>query len=197
VTTGRKPRGTDIFPAETAKIAALLNLRRPALAVTCAMLGLGLGNKQIAQLRGVSVKTVETEIQQALLIVSITLKLGFIPRIRQLVIICHELLEGWRLRATKLNREYPDHLETNSLTSIYNLSPREAEVTALVALCYGNTEIAEMLYISVKTVSVHRENAKRKIRAALKLDKISSNRKFMIIVHDIMDGRLPKGLSLA
>jgi DNA-binding CsgD family transcriptional regulator len=43
------------------------------------------------------------------------------------------------------------------------LTPREMEVVRLVALGHTNSEIAEQLYISVRTVESHRARAQRKL----------------------------------
>ncbi|GBE25863.1 MAG TPA: response regulator transcription factor [Actinobacteria bacterium] len=56
-------------------------------------------------------------------------------------------------------------------TRYASLSEREAEVLKLVALGYRNTEIAEMVFISVKTVETYKSRLMRKLdihsRAAL------------------------------
>lgn len=45
------------------------------------------------------------------------------------------------------------------------LSPREAEVLGLLALGHTNREVAELLYISVRTAETHRASILRKLGA--------------------------------
>jgi two-component system response regulator NreC len=46
----------------------------------------------------------------------------------------------------------------------HDLSDREVEVLRLIALGYTNTEIAERLFLSIRTVETHRAHIQRKIR---------------------------------
>lgn len=66
--------------------------------------------------------------------------------------------------ATSLVREFvkkdSDEVETDPFKI---LSKREIEVLPLVAKGYGNKEIAEMLYISVKTVEAHKAKLMEKL----------------------------------
>ncbi|HEY1366738.1 MAG TPA: AAA family ATPase [Gaiellaceae bacterium] len=57
-----------------------------------------------------------------------------------------------------------------SLGETLGLTPREAEVLALVARGYTNREIADTLVISVKTASVHVSNILRKLDAPNRLE---------------------------
>lgn len=58
-----------------------------------------------------------------------------------------------------------DELDTFEGDSLYDsLSKREKEVLPLVALGYNNRDIAEKLYISVKTVEVHKANIRKKLK---------------------------------
>lgn len=52
------------------------------------------------------------------------------------------------------------------------LSPREEEVLVLIAQGYANKEIAEMLYISVKTVETHRANIFKKLSLKSRVDLV-------------------------
>lgn len=45
-----------------------------------------------------------------------------------------------------------------------SLSKREKEILPLVALGYNNKQIAERLFISVKTVEVHKANVRKKLQ---------------------------------
>jgi two-component system response regulator NreC len=58
-----------------------------------------------------------------------------------------------------------DELDTFQGDSLYaSLSKREKEVLPLVALGYNNRDIAEKLFISVKTVEVHKANIRKKLK---------------------------------
>ena len=52
------------------------------------------------------------------------------------------------------------------------LSSREAEVLRLVALGHTNMEIAERLYLSVRTVETHRAHIQQKLRLATRSDLV-------------------------
>ncbi|MDM8213625.1 response regulator transcription factor [Enterococcus hirae] len=55
-------------------------------------------------------------------------------------------------------------LRTEVVRSLYEtLSKREKEILPLIALGYQNKEIAERLFISVKTVEVHKTNIRKKL----------------------------------
>lgn len=57
-----------------------------------------------------------------------------------------------------------DEMDTFKGDSLYaSLSKREKEVLPLVALGYNNRDIAEKLFISVKTVEVHKANIRKKL----------------------------------
>ena len=57
-----------------------------------------------------------------------------------------------------------EELDTFEGDSLYaSLSKREKEVLPLVALGYNNRDIAEKLFISVKTVEVHKANIRKKL----------------------------------
>ena len=66
--------------------------------------------------------------------------------------------------ATRLVRDYLDRADTEEKPRIYGqLTPREQEVLIHIAEGHSNSEIAENLVISVKTVDRHRENIMRKL----------------------------------
>ncbi|MGX7420541.1 response regulator [Carnobacterium gallinarum] len=56
--------------------------------------------------------------------------------------------------------------------SYQQLSKREQEILPLVALGYGNKEIGERLFISVKTVEVHKANFMRKLKLSTRVELI-------------------------
>ena len=57
-----------------------------------------------------------------------------------------------------------DEMDTFEGDSLYaSLSKREKEVLPLVALGYNNRDIADKLFISVKTVEVHKANIRKKL----------------------------------
>jgi len=81
------------------------------------------------------------------------------------------LLEG--IRQVHANQRYYsgytsdclDEMDTFEGDSLYaSLSKREKEVLPLVALGYNNRDIAEKLFISVKTVEVHKANIRKKLK---------------------------------
>lgn len=65
--------------------------------------------------------------------------------------------------ATSLVKEYVKNNTIQSEDPYQTLSPRELEVLPLAAKGYTNKEIAEMLYISVKTVEAHKSNIMSKL----------------------------------
>lgn len=67
--------------------------------------------------------------------------------------------------STKMVREHVESPEQDPeiVDSYYLLSNREQEVLPLVAIGYGNKEIADKLFISVKTVEAHKANMMSKL----------------------------------
>jgi two-component system, NarL family, response regulator NreC len=53
-----------------------------------------------------------------------------------------------------------------------DLSVREVEVLRLIALGHTNTEIAEQLFLSVRTVETHRAHIQQKLRLATRADLV-------------------------
>ena len=84
--------------------------------------------------------------------------------------------------ATSLVRQFvkkdTDEVETDPYKI---LSRREIEVLPLVAKGYGNKEIAEMLYISVKTVEAHKSKImeKLKLKSRPELVEYALRKKFL------------------
>ena len=58
-----------------------------------------------------------------------------------------------------------------TLTS-QRLTPREREVLRLLALGYTNREVAEELYISVRTVETHRASILAKLRVRTRAELV-------------------------
>ncbi|MFD2131316.1 LuxR C-terminal-related transcriptional regulator [Pseudogracilibacillus auburnensis] len=65
--------------------------------------------------------------------------------------------------ATSLVREFVHHNIASETDPFQTLSKRELEVLPLAAKGYGNKEIAEMLFISVKTVEAHKSKIMEKL----------------------------------
>ncbi|MDP2710003.1 MAG: response regulator transcription factor [Solirubrobacteraceae bacterium] len=53
-----------------------------------------------------------------------------------------------------------------------DLSPREVEVLRLIALGHTNAEIAEQLYLSIRTVESHRAHIQQKLRRSSRADLV-------------------------
>ncbi|WP_082232951.1 response regulator [Halobacillus massiliensis] len=67
--------------------------------------------------------------------------------------------------ATKrLMEEYLGHLKQDETDTYQLLSDREKEVLTLIAKGYSNKEIAQQLFISVKTVETHKGNLMEKLQ---------------------------------
>jgi two-component system response regulator NreC len=54
-----------------------------------------------------------------------------------------------------------------------DLSDRELEVVRLIALGHTNPEIAEQLFLSVRTIEAHRSHIHQKLRLASRADLVS------------------------
>ena len=83
-------------------------------------------------------------------------------------------LKKLKRKGTRLDKKYIDILEKNllDLTSSFGikvsdrhlkLSPREVEIANLIKNGVGSKEIAEMLFISFKTVETHRNRIRKKL----------------------------------
>jgi two-component system response regulator NreC len=53
-----------------------------------------------------------------------------------------------------------------------DLSEREVEVLRLIALGHTNAEIAEQLYLSIRTVESHRSHIQQKLRRSSRADLV-------------------------
>jgi two-component system, NarL family, response regulator NreC len=69
---------------------------------------------------------------------------------------------GARLAAAPAEPEGPEH----------DLSERECEVLRLIALGHTNAEIAEQLYLSVRTVESHRAHIQQKLRLSTRAELV-------------------------
>jgi two-component system response regulator NreC len=75
--------------------------------------------------------------------------------------------------AKRLVTDYINRADKNESEKGYsNLTPREQEVLTLIAEGYSNAEIANDLYISIKTVDRHRENIMRKLNMHSRIDLV-------------------------
>jgi two-component system response regulator NreC len=75
--------------------------------------------------------------------------------------------------AKRLVTDYLNRAEENESEKEYsNLTPREQEVLTLIAEGHSNTEIANELFISIKTVDRHRENIMRKLNMHSRIDLV-------------------------
>ena len=77
-----------------------------------------------------------------------------------------ELLEAIRLAATGdtyLNPRLGAKIAAAPPKDDGPLSPRETDVLRLIALGHTNTEIAEQLFLSTRTVETHRAHIQRKL----------------------------------
>ena len=84
------------------------------------------------------------------------------------------------LRAFKKSMESrPDHRSANSAMGIEKLSDREMHIFNLLGSGLGNTQIAQSLHLSVKTIESHRENIKRKLNLSCSRDLAACARKFV------------------
>jgi two-component system response regulator NreC len=88
-----------------------------------------------------------------------------------------ELVEAVRLAAggrTYLHPQLGARLaaETESERPSDNLSEREVEVLRLIALGHTNTEIAEQLYLSVRTVESHRAHIQQKLALSTRAELV-------------------------
>lgn len=88
-----------------------------------------------------------------------------------------ELVEAVRLAArgdTYLNPRLGAKLaaQTDSHASASGLTPREKEVLGLIALGHTNSEIAEKLYLSVRTVESHRAHIQQKLEISSRAELV-------------------------
>lgn len=71
--------------------------------------------------------------------------------------------------------------EKKSAPGYDTLSKREKELLPLIALGYNNKEIAQRLYISVKTVEVHKANIRKKLQLANQAELLQYSHKYHLI----------------
>jgi DNA-binding CsgD family transcriptional regulator len=95
---------------------------------------------------------------------AVAARIGANPLLRELELLAQRA----RLDLAPPQAESPDRRQ--GLEQTLGLTPREAEVLALVARGYTNREIAAALVISVKTASVHVSHILRKLDAPNRLE---------------------------
>jgi two-component system, NarL family, response regulator NreC len=86
-----------------------------------------------------------------------------------------ELLEAIRLAAagdTYLNPRLGARMVAEPPGPPDDLSPREIEVLRLIALGHTNSEIAEQLFLSTRTVETHRAHIQQKIRRTTRAELV-------------------------
>ena len=84
------------------------------------------------------------------------------------------------MRAFKKSLESrPDHHSAGSAIGIEKLSDREMHVFHLLGSGVGNTQIAQSLHLSVKTIESHRENIKRKLDLSCSRDLLACAKKYV------------------
>ena len=72
-----------------------------------------------------------------------------------------------------------EHPSTRSSIGIEKLSDREMHIFFLLGSGLGNTQIAQSLNLSVKTVESHRENIKHKLDLSCSRDLIACAKKYV------------------
>jgi DNA-binding NarL/FixJ family response regulator len=188
----RTIRGGNLFPQETNEFTARYNFSQRAIALTCAMVGLGLDNAEIAKLRGTSVKTVEIEIMLGVRLLQAALNLSSYPTKRQLVIICWDVAHGQRPQFTLPSRGNARKVGGLFRVEPYCLTPAVAEICALVAFGLSNQQMAGRQGKVLKTVEAQISAAKDALRKVLNLPERPTSRCFTIICHEIAAGRVPE-----
>ena len=86
-----------------------------------------------------------------------------------------ELIEAVRLAAvgeSYLNPRLGAQLAAAPATPPDDLSPRELEILRLIALGHTNADIAEQLYLSVRTVESHRAHIQQKLRLTTRAELV-------------------------
>jgi two-component system response regulator NreC len=86
-----------------------------------------------------------------------------------------ELVEAVRRAAigeSYLNPRLGARLAAQPVTESDDLSEREIEVLRLIALGHTNAEIAERLYLSVRTVETHRAHIQQKLRRSTRAELV-------------------------
>src|SRR4029079_16746711 len=73
----------------------------------------------------------------------------------------------------------PEQRSASSAIGIEKLSDREMHIFNLLGSGLGNTQIANSLHLSVKTIESHRENIKRKLDMSCSRDLVACARKYV------------------
>jgi len=79
----------------------------------------------------------------------------------------------------KMLESRPEHRSTPSAIGIEKLSDREMHIFHLLGSGLGNTQIADSLHLSVKTIESHRENIKRKLDLSCSRDLLACAKKYV------------------
>ena len=84
------------------------------------------------------------------------------------------------MRAFKKSLESrPETRSASTAIGIEKLSDREMHIFNLLGSGLGNTQIAQSLHLSVKTIESHRENIKRKLDLSCSRDLVACARKYV------------------
>ncbi len=87
--------------------------------------------------------------------------------------VCRGEVYLYPTMAKRLVTDYLNRANTDEGDKEYSdLTPREQEVLTLIAEGHSNTEIANELFISIKTVDRHRENIMRKLNMHSRIDLV-------------------------
>jgi DNA-binding CsgD family transcriptional regulator/tetratricopeptide (TPR) repeat protein len=140
--------------SETARIWA--RLERPPLAAYCRW-----REAEALVAAGVSRTEASAPLREAH---AVATRIGAEPLLREIELLAQ------RARLDLAPPITDSHRERESVEEILGLTPREAEVLALVARGYTNREIAATLVISVKTAGVHVSHILRKLGAPNRLE---------------------------
>ena len=81
----------------------------------------------------------------------------------ELIVAISTVIEGKRYLSKEINQEFLKELKDDKNLKKVLLSSREKEVLQLIAEGKSSKEIAEILFLSPKTIDVHRNNIMRKI----------------------------------
>lgn len=81
----------------------------------------------------------------------------------EFILALHKVLQGERYLSVEISTSFETFDKNNSLSDWERLTTREREVLKLVAEGYTNKQIANVMFISIKTVEKHRSNVMIKL----------------------------------